>query len=182
MLSRKLILKSAVLFLLASGYAYLGCAQAIPKAGANFHLGHRQRRMDVVRQSRCRLPRRHVQETYMGWISNAGLSPSRLTTTLRVPWQPKPCRPWPPTITAIQAFSCVRTAGSWYLSPATTARHLTCTFQQVRRTSPRSAGGSITPGDLHCYPNPMFLSAEGDSGRIYCFTEAWTQTMFFVQR
>jgi hypothetical protein len=170
MLSRKLILKSAVLFLLASGYAYLGCAQAIPKAGANFTSATDNGAWTWYGNPDAVYHEGTYKKTYMGWISNAGVvsvasydHTSGTMATKALQTMAADDHSHPSLLMRPDGRLMVFVTG-----------HDGPTLNMYVSTSPEDISAfqpavSITPGDLHCYPNPMFLSAEGDSGRIYCF-------------
>jgi hypothetical protein len=170
MLSRKLIFQSAILIIAALGCTFLINSQPIPKPGASFTSATDNGAWTWYGNPDGVYFEGKYKKTYMGWISNTGVvsvaSYDHATAAM-----------------ATKVMGSM--AADDHSHPSLLVRpdgrlmvffsgHDGATMNLYIATNPEDISAfdpliKVAPGVTYCYPNPMWLSAEGDSGRIYLF-------------
>jgi hypothetical protein len=175
MVSRKMIVRSAILFVAAAGCAFLINAQSIPKAGADFTSITSNGAWTWYGNPDAVYYEGKYKKTYIGWISN---SPAIFVAS----YDHETGAIITKQISTCQNGTCQNDDHS---HPSLSMRpdgrlmvffsgHDGGIMSLYISTSPEDISSfdppiQVAPGVTYCYPNPMWLSAEGDSGRLYLF-------------
>ena len=145
-------------------------AQSIPKAGANFTSATDNGAWTWYGNPDAVYHEGKYKKTYMGWISNTGVV--SVAT-------------YDHTAGAMATHVMGSMAADDHSHPSLLMRpdgrlmvffsgHDGATMNLYIATNPEDISAfdpliKVAPGVTYCYPNPMWLSDEGDSGRIYLF-------------
>ncbi len=169
----KSILWSSMLLFAASGYVHLGSAQAVPKPGANFTSITGNGAWTWYGNPVSIYYEGKYRKTYMGWISNTGViavasydhatgdtATKVIRTGYAVDDHNHPSLLMRPD-GHLMVFFCGHDGATMSLYVSTNPEDIS-SFGPELQVAPG-------PGITYAYPNPMFLSAEGDSGRIFLF-------------
>jgi hypothetical protein len=173
MMPSKAILRTTVFLVATTGFAFLANAQSIPKAGANFTSITSNGAWTWYGNPVAVHYEGKYKKTYMGWISNNGTisvgsynheTGDTATKVIRTGYQVDDhCHP---SILMrpdgrLMVFFTGHDGGTISLYVSTNPEDISQFTQET----------GITDGNgiVYCYPNPMWLSAEGDSGRLYVF-------------
>src|SRR5271157_724482 len=165
--SRKSILTGAIL---VASFACLTFAQSIPKAGANFTSATDNGAWTWYGNPVAVYHEGTYKKTYVGWISNTGVV--SVAT-------------YDHTAGTMATHVMGSMAADDHSHPSLLIRpdgrlmvffsgHDGATMNLYIATHPEDISAfdsliKVAPGVTYCYPNPMWLSDEGDSGRIYLF-------------
>ncbi|HUI93860.1 MAG TPA: BNR-4 repeat-containing protein [Chitinivibrionales bacterium] len=165
--ARKSVIAIAVLIALIAVFSH---AQSIPKAGADFTSATDNGAWTWYGNPVAVYHEGTYKKTYMGWISNAGVV--SVAT-------------YDHTTGAMVTHVMGSMAADDHSHPSLLIRpdgrlmvffsgHDGATMNLYISTNPEDISAfdpliKVAPGVTYCYPNPMWLSDEGDSGRIYLF-------------
>lgn len=165
--SRKSIFTGAVLVV---SFACLTFAQSIPKAGADFTSATDNGAWTWYGNPVAVYHEGTYKKTYMGWISNTGVvsvatyDHSAGTMATHVMGSMAADDHSHPSLLIrpdgrLMVFFSGHDGATMNLYIATHPEDISAFDSLIK----------VAPGVTYCYPNPMWLSDEGDSGRIYLF-------------
>ena len=166
-------MRIATFLLLSAGCACLGNAQSIPKAGTDFTSITNNGAWTWYGNPDAVYYEGKFKKTYMGWISNTGVisvasydhtTGDTATKVVRTGYQIDDHN-HPSLLVRPDGRLMVFFSGH---DGPTLSLYVSINPEDISSFGPeiQVAPG---PGITYAYPNPMFLSAEGDSGRIYVF-------------